>query len=571
MTGLLGGTPISKKTQQENDRHNPVMVLAVLAFLLVYIYLFTYASKSLELPMPQDLSESLGLYVDHVFDDDRNIDSSLYVPFTWIFSKNDDERLVLFLGVGFAFLLVYFIPLEHKQRSLVFSSLIIIGILYGMEGVSGLLCAHSLVFLILHPVSSFRLWIAFLPGFFGFWTFDPYMLLGSNALVQSLLAGGISVLISRYGVLRFLAFPSAAKVIRVVVVQSALITVLIGALLEGWFTGPWKLALGVLLFFWHWERLFLYHIDYQDGKIPETISFMTYLSVFLTPGQIANWNWGVTIGQGYAYTANNFLCEDKNKLVVSGLKLWMVSLGYLVLGDWIRANLVRFFDDQGILVYWRIENMSEDFVMGSTIGSATVLLTTLIALMKWTFAWGGVVHFKVGLWRVCGYKVDPYFNFPWLSTNLVSLWSRFTFHYREFLVRAFYYPVFFKFFKGHTHLRIFTATMAAACFGNLIWGHMTEAVFYSGVNRNSIFISLNQWPYFVLLGLGITASEFWLLHKKKSPRRPWTPDKYIGWDVLSAYVTLQYFALIHIFVYTAPEATLADSFRLFLTGLGIHF
>ena len=181
------------------------------------------------------------------------------------------------------------------------------------------------------------------------------------------------------------------------------------------------------------------------------------------------------------------------------------------------------------------------------------------------------MHFKVGLWRVCGYQVDPYFNFPWLSTNLVSLWSRFTFHYREFLVRAFYYPVFFKFFKGHTHLRIFAATMAAACFGNLIWGHITEAGFYYGIKRDSLFGSLEQWPYFVLLGIGITASEFWLLHKKKTSRKPWTPDKFFFCDILSAYATLQFYALIHIFVNTHNKATVTDSLLLLLAGLGIRF
>ncbi len=237
-------------------------------------------------------------------------------------------------------------------------------------------------------------------------------------------------------------------------------------------------------------------------------------------------------------------------------------------GRWIQRNLLEFFNDHGILVYGRIKHMSSDFISGDDTGTTTVWLTTLIALMKWKFSWGGVMHFKVGLWRVCGYKIDPYFNFPWLSTNLVALWSRFTFHYREFLVRAFYYPVFFRFFKKSVHLRIFCATMAAACFGNLVWGHMTEAVFYSGVELHSLTESIKQWPYFVLLGLGITASEFWLLHKKKTRRKPWTLDKKIGWDFLSAYVTLQYFALIHIFVYTVPQATLADNIRIFLTGLG---
>jgi len=567
MASLLSGTPVTEEEQSANDRHNPFMVLAVLAVLALYIYLFTYAPKALDLPMPEALGNTLGLTSSYEFDDDGNIDTSLYIPFTFLF-ENDDERFVFFIGAGLAFLLSYFLPLKYKSRSLVFSSLLIIGILYGIEGAIGLLCAHSLVYLVLHPVTHYRLWIAGVPGFAGFWAFYPYTSRSPGVFILSLLAGLVSFLVYRYGLLKLLDKPVAAKWLRILVVQSALITVLVGAVLEGIYAEPWKLTLGVLLFFWHWERLFMYHIDYQDGHIPNNISFLTYLSIFLTPGQIANWNWGVTIGQGYAYTFNNFLCEDKNKLVKSGLQLWAIALGYFLLGDWIHTQLIEFLDRQGLFVYWRIEHMSEDFLAGESVSTLTVLLTTLIALMKWTFSWGGVMHFKVGLWRVCGYKIDPYFNYPWLSTNLVALWSRFTFHYREFLVRAFYYPVFFRFFKGHTHLRIFCATMAAACFGNLVWGHMTEAVFYYGVELNSLTESMKQWPYFVLLGLGITASEFWLLHKKKTSRKPWTPDKDIGWDFLSAYVTLQYFAMIHIFVYTIPEATLADNFRLFLTGLG---
>jgi hypothetical protein len=67
---------------------------------------------------------------------------------------------------------------------------------------------------------------------------------------------------------------------------------------------------------------------------------MTYLSIFLTPGQIANWNWGVTIGQSYSYSTHNFLCEDKNKLARSGLKLLGVALIYFLLGDWLHTQLL---------------------------------------------------------------------------------------------------------------------------------------------------------------------------------------------------------------------------------------
>ena len=245
MAGLLSGTPITEEEQSANDRHNPFMVLAVFSFLALYIYLFTYASKSLDLPMPEALGSVLGLTSSYEFDDDGNIDTSLYIPFTFLFN-NDDERFVFFMGAGLAFLLSYFLPLKYKSRSLVFSSLILIGILYGIEGAAGLLCAHSLVYLVLHPVARYRLWIA---GFAGFWAFYPYTSLGAGVFILSLIAGLLTFLVYRYGLLKLLDKPVAAKWLRILVVQSALITVLAGAVLEGIYAQPWKLTLGVLLFF----------------------------------------------------------------------------------------------------------------------------------------------------------------------------------------------------------------------------------------------------------------------------------------------------------------------------------
>ncbi len=90
--------------------------------------------------------------------------------------------------------------------------------------------------------------------------------------------------------------------------------------------------------------------------------------------------------------------------------------------------------------------------------------------------------------------MDPYINRPWLSTNLATFWSRFTFHYREFLVRAFYYPVFFRFFKKHRNLRVLVATMTAAAFGNLIWGHVTERLFYRGMELKHMYYVLETGP-----------------------------------------------------------------------------
>jgi hypothetical protein len=306
-----------------------------------------------------------------------------------------------------------------------------------------------------------------------------------------------------------------ASVLRVVAVQSAMIVVFAGAILNGLGGGEWSLPLGVMLFFWNWERLMMYHIDHQDGLVPEDIPLDRYLGVFLSPGTIPNWNWGVTIGQGYAYVENNFLAEDKNHLIRKGLQLYGVALVYIVFGDWGHEWLVKFLRSQDLYVFHRVKNLSRYFANGGEVSTPTVLLTTFIDVFRWMVLWGGVVHFKVGTWLVCGYKCDPYFNRPWMATNLVTLWSRFTFHYREFLVRAFYYPAFFAMPKVARSVRIVLSTLAAATFGNFVWGHMSEAFFYKRIRFESLLDILPTWPYFVLIGVGISVSELWLLRKKR--------------------------------------------------------
>ncbi|QPJ65165.1 MAG: hypothetical protein G3M78_07085 [Candidatus Nitrohelix vancouverensis] len=567
MAGLLGAAPVSRETQLANDRHSPALVVLVLAFLCVYIYLFTQAADEIGAPLPKAVADAVGWHPEKVFDDD-NVSSELYVPMTWLYD-NDDERFVLFVGVAIAFLLVYFLPLDLKRPSLVISFCVIVSILYGLRGIAGLAASHAIVYLVLHPARGLRVWLAGWPGFLGYLALGTYEALSVWAILIAVTCGVASAVLYRYLLIRALDAPRLAPCLRVVATQSAMIVALGGAVWEGLSGQTFELALGVLLFFWHWERLLLYYVDYKDGQIPADISFWSYLSVFMAPGQIGNWNWGVTIGQGYAYCQNNFYCEDKNRLIVDGLRLWALSITYLVLAQWGVYLLLAVLQDLGFVVFSRNRQMTCHFIFDGQVTTSTVLLTSLMDLLRWTAIWGGVVHFKVGLWRICGYRIDPYFNYPWLSTNMVALWSRFTFHYREFLVKVFYYPVFFRCFRTRPYLRIACATFAAAGVGNMVWGHLSEAVFYKGVAWGNIAGALRQWPYFVLLSLGITVAQFWLMRKKRDSRKPWTFDRRIVLDAFAAYVTLQFYALIHVFYHYCQEGTTAQHFKLFLIGFGI--
>lgn len=564
MAGLLT-TSVSDEQRLANDRHSAWAVVAVLGVILVYMYLFTHLHATLNLPAPQDLASSLGAEIGHVFDSDRNVDSKVYVAYTQRYENNDDERLVLLLTLVGAFLSAYFLPLALKQPALVVWTTVGICLLFGIPAAAVLLCAHLLVYLTLHPQRGHGLIWGAAPGFLIAIAIGA----GGGTSPFVLLLPLVSAWLYQAVWLKLLETPRIAALMRTLVIQSALIVVCVGALAEGMGGEEWKLPLGILYFFWQWERLIMYHIDYKDGMVPESIGIWRYLAVFVTPASVPNLQIRPAIGQGYAYLDRVFLCEDKNRIVMGGVRLLWLALFYLVFGDWIRYALVDLFEWLGVPVFnARIKYLNQAFMQGEAIGPLSVLLTTLLDLVRWVLVFAGVAHFKVGMWRLCGYQVDPSFDKPWLATNLVSFWSRFTFHYREFLARAFYYPVFFRFFRKHPLTRVLVATFAAVTVGNLIWGHLAEGFFRHGLEFIHFGRVFDTWPYFVLLGLGIGATEIYLL-KRKRTRKPWTWGPGIVTDVIAVYCTLQFYALIHVFAYSRGDASNWDLLRLFLSAFGI--
>ena len=440
-----------------------MVVAAVVAVLAVYLYLFTHISSSLGLPLPQDLVESFGVTISHVFDDDRNVNSNVGILMTQRFDSNDDERLVLLLIVLAAFLSAYFLPLRFKQPALTAWTVLAIGLLYGGAALAGLLAAHLSVFLVLHPKGENR------PALGGITGAAWVIALGGNP-GYAVIAAGVGWALGGRRWVGLVTRPRLGGLLRATVVHSALIIIVMSIAWEAAAGSAWKLPLGILLFFWQWARMTMYYIDYQDGLVPEHLSVGQYLAVFFNPAVVPSWSWGVTIGQGYAYLNSNFLAEDKNRIVVGGVKLLCAALAYLVFWSWGFHWLVDRFESMGISVYHGYTaRMVRVFSRGQDVGTVSVLATTLLDLIRFMMFFAGVVHFKVGLWKIFGYDVAPYYNRPWKATNLMSFWTRYAYHYREFLVRAFYYPVFFYFARFGRNARIVLASLAAAGAGNLIW------------------------------------------------------------------------------------------------------
>jgi hypothetical protein len=532
------------------------------------MYLFTPLAGYIGVPYPQELAESMNISIAYIFDRDLNVGTQLTVHYAPGFERPDDSLLVLLLAVAVAFLSAYYLPLRYKQGALALWTLIAIGILYGHRAAAALLLVHMLVYLVFHPGRKQGLWLSALAGFAGYWA-----LLGGSgtagkqvlfALALPLLAVGLY----RYSITPLLRHERVAPVLRTLVVHTAVLTICLNLVIDVLGGSGILVPLGVMLFFFQWARLVMYHIDYQDGMVPKTLSLDRYLAVFLSPGVLPTWAWAVTVPQGYAYINNRFLCEDKNRIVLAGLKLLGIALLYLVFWLWAVRHLEQALTGYGLEInQMSIRTMTHRFTLGEEIGTLSVLLTTLLDLVETILVFAGVVHFKVAVWRICGYNIEPYLNKPWLATNLMNLWARYAYYYREFLVRAFYYPVFFRTSRLHASIRILIASLAAAGVGNLLT-HLMKQNLQHGMYAHNVGYVLTTWPYFLLLGIGIGVSVIFMRRRKRT-RKPWAFDRWFAVDVLAAYITIQYFALIHIFARPTEASTLGDMFVLFMLGLGI--
>lgn len=561
----LRGAAVSPEQQRAHDRHRPWVIAPVFAVLAAYCWCYTHVAAWLGVLTPAQLSARLGLTLHRVLDDDGNVDSKLQVSRTDLFN-NDDERLIVFAVLFACFLTVYFLPPQHKKRAIVAWFLVGFTTLYGLHTALTVLTAHLTIWLAFHPTHALAHCLAVAVAALAtcLALIDlPSQVAAPAIALAALLAGPLYRRLAPV----LIAGGRAVAAARTLLIQACMITVVVATAWHGLGGAPWKLPLGLLFFFYQWARLMVYQADYDDDQVPRDLGPVAYLSIFLSPAGLTNFTWAPYLGQAHAYLEQRFLAEDKSTLALSGARLWCLALLYMVFAEHLTElfiTTVRHTFD--IEVFAFTSELVRAHLRGDPLSTPTVLLSTLVDQARIFLIYGGVTHFRVGAWQIFGYAMEPQYDRPWLATNLAALWGRFAFHFREFLVRVFYYPVFLRRFRRRPVLRIFFATMVATVLGNLVWGHVPPATL-STLGWQSLTTILSTWPYFILLGLGISLTQVWLLRRPRA-RKPWTRDRRFLLDLLCAYLTLQYFALIHIYIRPQPGGSLLEYTRLLLIGLG---
>lgn len=573
MAELLGNKLVSEDIQEKNNsKNNYFIVFGVLFFVFIYSYLFTQIYQWLHIPSPEYLFNNIPIIKDILlFDDDTNLDSLLGMSLSGnVYFGNDNERLIFFGILSITFLTSYFSNIKYKKYSIVIGTLSILLSIFHWKQVFLFLIMHLSLYLSFHFKNSKSDIVSYFLGFFILIPFINIDKISYIHFIYPFLSGIGLYYFYKLVLLKLFEKKAFVELFRTIIVQIAMISIIISLFFNYTHQFIWNVPVGLFLFFIQWQRIILYHIDFKDKVIPNDLSLINYLIVFFNPSVTLNCVDGHVIGSGYKYITNNFLSKDKNEVVLSGIKILNIALLYLLIWNWVPKFLVSFIENNfSIIVYSRVENLISAHLNGDYISTPTVLLSTLIHQIRWFILFGGIVHFKVGIWRILGFNLAPYFDKPWLATNLISLWARYSFYFREFLVKSFYYPVFLNYFKKKKNLRIFMATFAASCFGNYTWGHLPEIMLLNGLETKNLVYILPRWPYYLLLGLGISLTQIYLL-KKKSKRKPWTKDKKIILDFLFAYLTIQFFSLIHVFARPVPEGSIWDYTKLFLIGIGIH-
>jgi hypothetical protein len=86
-------------------------------------------------------------------------------------------------------------------------------------------------------------------------------------------------------------------------------------------------------------------------------------------------------------------------------------------------------------------------------------------------------HIIIAIIRMCGFYALRNTYKPFASKTIAEFWNRYFYYYKELLVEFFFYPSFFRYFKKRPQLRMYTATMAAAFFGNFLFHFMRDIWF----------------------------------------------------------------------------------------------
>jgi hypothetical protein len=152
--------------------------------------------------------------------------------------------------------------------------------------------------------------------------------------------------------------------------------------------------------------------------------------------------------------------------------------------------------------------------------------------------WGGVI---VASARMAGFRLLRNTYRPLEATTLAEFWNRYYFYYKELLVDHFFYPAFFRYFRNHRRLRMFFATFAAACVGNLIFHLIRDIHFVAELGLRKALVGEQSHAFYtIVLAIGVALSQ--LRPRNKELSRGWLRGR-----IVPCIWVATFFCVLHVF------------------------
>lgn len=273
--------------------------------------------------------------------------------------------------------------------------------------------------------------------------------------------------------------------------------------------------------------------------------------------------WGSTstpLPKGAAYL-RRIQAKDAQELAVSQWKA--VKL-------FIWACLLSFFNQVFTrLVHgpFQIPTFQEAFDRGAAHAPYPVYVCWLVLLAAFAenlfsmSVWG---HTIIACCRMAGFRALRNTYRPLTARTIAEFWNRYYFYFKELLVEFFFYPTFFRFFKGRARLRLAAATFAAAGLGNMFFHFIRDIGYIPRMGLWRALVGFHVYAFYCLvLSTGIIISQLRPARRPVQTASRWSQFK-------SPFGVLLFFCLLQVFDDTARTHPITVHLAFFLHLFGIR-
>jgi hypothetical protein len=130
--------------------------------------------------------------------------------------------------------------------------------------------------------------------------------------------------------------------------------------------------------------------------------------------------------------------------------------------------------------------------------------------------WGAKV---IAIARMAGFNAFRNTYRPFESPSIAEFYNRIYYYFKELLVAFFFYPTYLRYLKKWPRLRLFTATVAAAGFGNWLFHFLRDQDLYFRFGfLKSLWLYHSYAAYALILGVAIGVSQIRAMAHKGKPR-----------------------------------------------------